>query len=116
MAKKLNPRVLNDRLEQLGIDYFGKRKLKNAILRRQNGLCPICKKDLTLKDVSPQNIQLDHSHKPPFEIRGVLCSYCNQFMLTKMNEAHPDWFYNTYKYLTQDKGWIEKLIDKFKLK
>lgn len=112
--KKLNPRVLDDRLQQLGIDKDGKKLLKRAILRRQKGKCPICQKNLTTGDISPQNIQLDHSHKPPFEIRGVLCSYCNKYMITKMNEHHPDWFYRTYLYLSDDKSWIEKLVEKFR--
>lgn len=111
-AKKLNPRKLEDRLKQLHIDASGKKQLKLALLKKQHYRCAICGKDL--KNADPIDIQLDHSHKPPFEIRGILCSYCNQFFLTKMNEAHPDYFYNAYKYLIKNRDYVEKLIEKFK--
>jgi DNA-directed RNA polymerase subunit RPC12/RpoP len=108
---KLNPRNLDDRLVQLRLDAKGKKLLKHALLVKQGYKCPICGKDL--KNASPKDIQLDHSHKPPFEIRGVLCSFCNRYIITKMNEGRPELFSNAYKYLTEDKKYIEKLIERY---
>ena len=61
-----------------------------------------------------RDIHLDHSHKPPFEIRGVLCSFCNRYILTQMNEGRPELFKNAYTYLTSNKIWIEKLLETVK--
>ncbi len=108
MDKKLNPRILADRLKQLGIDDKGKRILKAYILKQQDYKCAICGKDL--RNAEPRDIQLDHSHKPPFEIRGVLCQFCNKYMLTKTNEHRPELFLNAYNYLTADKAWIDDKI------
>lgn len=111
-SKKLNPRKLDDRLKQLGIDYEAKKKLKATILKHQGYKCAICKKDL--RNENPVNIHLDHSHKPPFEIRGILCSFCNRYIITSINEARPYLFKNAYTYLTSDKEWLEKLIEMYK--
>jgi len=109
---KLNPRKLDDRLKQLGLTRENKKQLKKIILKRQKYKCKICGKDL--KNADPHDIQLDHSHKPPYEIRGILCYKCNKYILTKMNEGHPEYFLNAYKYLKEDKSWIEIIIDKLR--
>lgn len=49
-------------------------KIKKQIVYNQDGLCPICKRQLdTLKN---RDICLDHNHKTGI-IRGVLCRGCN---------------------------------------
>jgi len=46
----------------------------DAIIKLQNGLCPICK--LTLSEIDSKNIHVDHDHKTN-RVRGVLCTNCN---------------------------------------
>lgn len=52
-------------------------KLRKQILQEQNGICPICKKEI-------QGPCLDHQHKKKIkgsgQIRGVLCRACNIFL------------------------------------
>lgn len=50
-------------------------KDKQKILKEQNGLCAICKKELN----GDQEAFIDHDHKTDI-VRGILCSNCN-FML-----------------------------------
>lgn len=44
--------------------------LRDKILKEQNGLCLLC----NFKVNKPV---LDHNHKQPYNIRGVLCASCN---------------------------------------
>lgn len=44
---------------------------KAAILRKQEGTCPLCKKPMTLSEACQ-----DHDHKTGL-LRGVLCRNCN---------------------------------------
>jgi len=48
--------------------------LKEKILQKQNGICPICLRDLRL--LESRDRCLDHNHKTG-HIRAVLCRGCN---------------------------------------
>jgi hypothetical protein len=59
-------------------------KLREKLLEKQNGICPICKRDI--KDAC-----LDHSHTKRIKgtgfIRGVLCRTCNVFIAKSENNC-----------------------------
>jgi hypothetical protein len=48
--------------------------VKVKLLKKQQGLCLICKRDLTL--LPSRNACLDHNHSS-WMVRGVLCRQCN---------------------------------------
>lgn len=59
-------------------------EIREQILRKQNGICPICEREIT-------NPCLDHHHKKRLKgtglIRGVLCRSCNVFIAKSENNA-----------------------------
>ena len=58
--------------------------LRNKLLKKQGGICPICKREI-------QNPALDHHHirkiKGTGQIRGVLCRSCNVFLAKVENNC-----------------------------
>jgi len=59
-------------------------KIRNQLLEKQNGICPICKEQVK----SPC---LDHHHKRKIKgtglVRGVLCRNCNSFIAKAENNC-----------------------------
>ena len=49
-------------------------RIKKELIAKQNGVCPICKKDLTR--CNPSNIAVDHDHSTGF-IRAAMHKGCN---------------------------------------
>lgn len=76
-----------------------------AILRRQKGVCPICKREFT-EDLRPD---IDHEHVKNFMklpksersvyVRGLLCRHDNWKIVPKGMTT--DKAYNAYKYLLE---------------
>lgn len=95
--RKNNPektRIIRARwkLKRYGITF----KQKDEILRRQNGLCAICKRKLAKC--------IDHDHATG-RIRGILCNRCNLGL--GFFEDNSDMLELAIKYL---KKWV-KIID-----
>ena len=68
--------------------FFGKTKPRlkisvneyEKILKKQNGLCKICKQPETMKGANVNAIKrlaIDHKHDGSNKIRGLLCHHCN---------------------------------------
>lgn len=59
-------------------------KLRRHLLKKQNGICPICGKEI-------KDPVLDHHHKKKIkgtgQIRGVICRTCNVFLAKCENNA-----------------------------
>lgn len=58
-------------------------KQYNVILKRQKNRCAICGKHR--KD-SKMEFDVDHSHKSPYEVRGLLCRYCNSYLMKYLRD------------------------------
>lgn len=54
--------------------------LREKMLKEQNGLCLLC-------GFKVNKAVLDHNHKKPYNIRGVLCSACN-IILSKIENNY----------------------------
>lgn len=48
--------------------------IKKKLIVKQNGVCPLCKNDLTR--MKPMNVVVDHCHASGY-IRAALCRGCN---------------------------------------
>ena len=67
--------MLNHRLKRFELDYAGYHRL----LRKQNGVCAICKQPETWKSRTPgkpMELSIDHCHKTN-RVRALLCHACN---------------------------------------
>lgn len=49
-------------------------RIKKELMQKQNGVCPLCKRDMTR--MPPDNVVVDHDHTTGL-IRAVLCRNCN---------------------------------------
>jgi len=58
-------------------------KERAELLRKQKGKCAICGKAQFL---FKRRLNLDHNHKTG-QIRGLLCYYCNKFVVGRHNLA-----------------------------
>src|SRR5258708_6847266 len=74
-------------------------KVYNQLLKKQGNSCAICKKH---KSLEKKSFAVDHDHKSPFFIRGVLCSFCNHKLIGR--HRNPDLFEAAAKYLRQNTG------------
>lgn len=68
-CKRINVYQRSHYLKKFGLDEF----VYNVILRRQNGLCAICKKP------SKKRLAVDHCHDTG-KVRGLLCFNCNSML------------------------------------
>lgn len=71
---------------------------------KQDGKCAVCFKS---QDKEKHRFHVDHAHKssdfvPEGAIRGLLCSQCNQKVIS--NHVDPILFENSAKYLKQHTG------------
>lgn len=78
------------------------------LLKKQKGVCAICKKPPKI------NLCVDHNHST-LEIRGLLCSFCNRRVIGRHTSALL--FQSAADYLSQGTGWFApKKIKKKKRK
>jgi hypothetical protein len=66
---------LTQRLKQLGIPV----EQYEAMLKKQNGLCAVCKKRRPCNRGGSDMLNVDHCHKTG-KIRGLLCGHCNRVL------------------------------------
>lgn len=83
----------------------------NLLLKKQGGGCAICGKTPTQEKKS---LAVDHCHKPPFEIRGLLCSYCNHRLVGRHTDA--ELLRRIAGYVSQGTGWFVPVKKKRKKK
>lgn len=76
-------------------------KQYNKMLKKQKGRCAICGKK---QSECKRNLAVDHSHKPPYEVRGLLCTYCNTHLLKCLRD-NKEIAKGLIKYL---QNWIKK--------
>lgn len=69
------------------------------IYRRQDGKCYICLKP---SGYFKNGLAVDHLHKPPYTVRGLLCGVCNRYMIGRYTD--PTLFDRAAAYLRQDTG------------
>lgn len=87
-------RVRNNRLKsRYGISLQEYLTLKV----KQNYSCAIC---LRHESTFQKQLAVDHDHKTG-KVRGLLCRYCNQYLLTNLNED-AERALRAYKYLIGD--------------
>ena len=56
------------------------------LLKKQNGVCAICKKaERRKRNGKVHRLSVDHNHKTGF-IRGLLCNYCNRRILMYLRD------------------------------
>lgn len=73
----------------------------NQLLKKQGGGCAICGKT---PEKEGKSLAVDHSHKPPFEVRGILCAYCNHRLVGRHTD--PDLLSRIARYISQGTGWF----------
>lgn len=76
-------------------------RIKAALLKKQGGLCLLCRIDLTQRE--PKDVVLDHCHKSGY-IRGVICRNCNGIEGKVYNLA------NRAKRGMTPSDWLKRLI------
>lgn len=70
-----------------------------AMLQKKDGRCWICLKKPTNK---PLNV--DHDHKT-MQVRGLLCFFCNKFLIGRRRKEHAALFSAAHFYLESDYDW-----------
>jgi hypothetical protein len=50
-------------------------KIRSMLIAKQNGVCPICGRDLTR--IKPINVVIDHDHNTGY-VRAAMCRGCNK--------------------------------------
>lgn len=73
----------------------------DEILSKQGGGCAICGKT---SEREGKSLAVDHSHKKPFPVRGILCQYCNHRLVGRHND--PDLLRRIADYISQDTGFF----------
>jgi hypothetical protein len=71
----------------------------DELLEKQGGGCAICGK---LPEKEGRKLAVDHCHKPPYAIRGILCFFCNHKIIGRQTD--PEIFRKAADYLSQDTG------------
>ena len=75
-----------------------------VMLKVHEGKCWIC--DRLPKD-KPLNV--DHDHKTD-QVRGLLCFFCNKFMIGRRRREHAQLFVNAAAYLKSEYDWRKHAI------
>jgi hypothetical protein len=57
----------------------------DKILKDQGGGCALCGKT---PEEEGKNLAVDHCHKPPFEVRGILCQYHNHRVVGRHTDSN----------------------------
>lgn len=104
MAKKLSKR--DAYLQRV---YGISEKQYQSLLEKQGGGCAICGKT---PEQEGRNLAVDHLHKSPFTIRGVLCNYCNHRLVGRHND--PVLLRKIADYVSQDSGFYVPIKKKKK--
>lgn len=73
----------------------------NQLLKKQGGGCAICGKT---REKNGNHLAVEHCHKPPYQIRGICCSYCNHRLIGRHN--NPDLLRRIADYLETVTGWF----------
>lgn len=71
-----------------------------SLLASQGGGCAICGK----KSDGKRSLAVDHNHTQPFEIRGILCSYCNHRLIGRHRDS--ELLHRMAKYVSRHTGWF----------
>lgn len=71
----------------------------NELLNKQNNCCWICQRPA---NHFKRSLGVDHLHRPPFTIRGLLCHHCNTQLIGRHSD--PNLFERAAQYLRQDTG------------
>lgn len=96
-------KALADRKSALKRKYGLTLEQYDTMLERQGGRCAICRKP-------PRRIRLavDHDHKRANDrlkgVRGLLCTYCNRFVLGVAKGWTPTMFRDAADYLENPPG------------
>lgn len=77
-----------------------------VMLKEHDGRCWICLKYPTNK---PLNV--DHDHKTG-QVRGLLCFFCNKFLVGRRRREHAHLFSSTHLYLSNPYDWRDRAIQK----
>lgn len=65
-----------------------------VLLKKQKGKCAVCERHHT---EFKQPLHVDHSHRAPYEVRGLLCNSCNTQLIGRHHD--PLLFEKAAKYL-----------------
>lgn len=71
----------------------------DKILESQGGRCAVCMRSA---EEFSKNLAVDHCHKEPFIIRGILCTYCNHRLVGRHTD--PELLRRIADYLETDTG------------
>lgn len=69
------------------------------LFQKQNGCCWVCGKH---QSKLKRSLAVDHLHRPPFPIRGLLCNFCNRYVIARHSD--PLLFDKAAAYLRQETG------------
>ena len=73
----------------------------DELLRKQGGVCAICKRPetkLSKSEAIVRRLSVDHQHDETKKVRGLLCAWCNRF-LGVLELKGPEWFQKAQEYL-----------------
>lgn len=74
----------------------GHRHRYEEILKAQGGKCALCSR----RPTAARRLDMDHDHRPPMRLRGLLCVPCNRAVRDWMT---PEWALNLAEYLAEDR-------------
>lgn len=102
----MTPKQRKDRAKNLRLQKKYKITLKDyqRMLKEQNYRCAVCgKKNSDCK----WGLVVDHLHAPPQTVRGLLCPYCNRYIVGRCSDYYR--MAGLVKYVTKqlktDKAW-----------
>lgn len=68
------------------------------------GKCWIC-----ARPPKEKALNVDHDHKTG-QVRGLLCYFCNKFVIGRRRREHADLFTNAAKYLSSTYDWRDHAV------
>lgn len=100
-------KLASKRGKYLAAKYGITEQIYKTMLAFGNGACWICQR----KPLPGKNLNVDHEHprkKVPGSggnVRGLLCYFCNKFMVGRRRREHAVLFDRTAAYLRSEKDW-----------
>jgi hypothetical protein len=91
----------------LWIKYKITQAVYDKMLAFGKGGCWICKR----KPKPGKTLNIDHDHKT-MQVRGLLCFFCNKFMVGRRRREHAHLFDTTAAYLRSTKDWRDEVGEK----